>query len=478
MPSTCLLCLGRTGDIINALPIAWEDSRISGPVDWIVSEEFAPLLEGCSYVRPVIYRGPYFDLQGAVRDFQNRYDELRIVQPWSQNWPGLRIGDSFVRTAWAQIGRSGWPGRLVFDRRDRDRESRGIELSRVGRVDPLILVASESTSSPFKDRHSLFKLLHETFFDQVVLLDTNAHRFYDLLGLFERAACLVTVDTAHLHLSWAVPELPVIALIADHPDPWHGTACRPNQLLRVRYGQYEQSKEAIVEAVRWAVERSSPVPRLIHVWSDYVRRGAVQERHQIARASWEAEYATGHWVDGSYFGHARRFAHRELPLVTDMLDNAVKSAHDEDLLVLTNDDTGFAPGLTDTLLEIAQWPLPAAYAHRAETETSGPIPLQAILDCENYPGVDLFAIGVRLWRQWRSTYPACVIGAEQWDLAMLSLMRSVGAPALPAAIWHNAHHPAWVGPDALEANTWNRRLCGNWLSDQGLTAWDVIHNVI
>ena len=45
----------------------------------------------------------------------------------------------------------------------------------------------------------------------------KAERFYDLLALFERAKCLVTVDTAHLHLAYACPTLPVVAIIGANP---------------------------------------------------------------------------------------------------------------------------------------------------------------------------------------------------------------------------------------------------------------------
>lgn len=479
------VCLGRFGDIINALPMSWEHSRISGPVCWIVSSDFASVLEGCSYVRPVIYDGPYWDIQGAVRTFRDQYDELRIVQPWSQNWPGCRISDSFCRSAWAQVGRADWPGRLVFDRRDRSREANLLitlkhahDRSRSESECPPILVSLDSTSSPFTHRMDLLENLRTRFGGHRVWpLDPIAHRIYDLIGLFERAACLVTVDTAHLHLSWAIPRLPVVALIADHPDAWHGTACRPNQAFRLRYGEYQTGRQDLLQAVEQGLTQRAH-PKLLHVWSDYDRSAPDTARHAVAARGWEEAYATGRWVARPFRGQTRRLGQRELPLVSDLLDNAAKSAADDDLLVLTNDDTGFASGLTDTLLEVASYARPAAFAHRLDTQTDRPLTVTGTIDGEPYPGVDLFAIGVRLWREWRLTYPPCVIGAEQWDLAMLALMRQVGAPSLGAAVWHNAHQPHWVGPDAYEANAHNRREAGRWFDKLGITANDVIENVI
>jgi hypothetical protein len=189
--------------------------------------------------------------------------------------------------------------------------------------------------------------------------------------------------------------------------------------------------------------------------------------------SWLTEYNKGHWERGAYFnGKGRQLGNRELHAVKDILNHAADKAQDSDLLVLTNDDTGFAVGITETLLDVAAWPLPAAYAHRLDWDNSCP----TILDGETYPGVDLFAIGVKLWKQWRLEFPDCVIGAEQWDLAMLAFMRRVGAPNLAGAIWHQSHAPSWVGFNSVVANNHNRLACGKWFDSQGITADQVINN--
>lgn len=473
---SCLVCLGRNGDVINALPIAYEDSRIHGPVDWIISEEFAGLLDGVSYVRPVIFKGQYWDLQGCVQEFSHRYDELRIVQAWSANWPSVSLGDSFVRSAWAQIGRRDWPGQLVFDRRSPEREERLWQTmwkSNAGEPDHgPILVAVDGTSSPFAHRADLLNSLRERFgVNNVWLIDPIAERIYDFLGIFWRAACLVTIDSAFLHLSWATPRMPVIALIADGPTSWHGTATRPNQAFRARYGEYPAKKEALLNAVAQTLV-APPSPKLWHCWSDYTRSQYQHERHYLASRTWLREYESGVWNNSPFIGGCRHFEGRELPLVKDILNNAADKANDADLLVITNDDIGFSPGLTGTLLAVAEWPLPAAFAHRSDCLDEN------ALDGIPYPGVDLFAIGVRLWKQWRNEYPDMVLGAEQWDLVMLAFMRRVGAPALPAAIWHRPHVPAWSGEKARSANAHNRREANRWFDRNNLWADAVIQNLI
>ncbi|HEU4344077.1 MAG TPA: hypothetical protein VFU31_21185 [Candidatus Binatia bacterium] len=479
--SIAYCCLGRLGDIINALPLAWEDSRVAGPVPWIVSREFATVLEGVSYCRPVIYDGEYWDLQGAVRKFKDTFSELRIVQAWSSNYPSCVLGDSFARSAWAQVGRGGWPGRLVFDRRDIDRELRLWNLfhaAHLGSADP-ILVALDSTSSPFPHRRHLLDLLRAACGTRVWELDPKATRVYDLLGLFERAAALVTVDTMHLHLSWAVPRLPVIALIADHPNRWHGTACRPNQAFRARYKEYPAKAQELMAAVAVAIGGKT-CPRLIHCWSDYERSAGAKSRHGMALGSWTVEKNRRHevWDSVPTSGKGSLFEGRLLHSVKSILDSGLAAARsDDDLLVLTNDDTGFVPGITESLLEVASWPLPACYAHRMDVDRSDGA-LSSTIDGGAYPGVDLFAMGVRLWKEWRKEFPECVVGAEQWDLAMLALMRRVGAIELPGIIWHQAHHPAWVGPNAHKANQFNRRACGLWFAKLGVTADQVIEGLV
>jgi hypothetical protein len=460
--------LGRNGDIINALPLAWEEFRIRGPQDWIVSEEFAPLLEGVSYVRPVIFKGQYWDLQACVQEFSREYDELRIVQAWSANWPTVALGDSFVRSAFAQIGRRGWPGVLCFDRRSPEREARLVE--RLGVDSNTILLAIDGTSSPFAHRAALLESLKSAFGDRVKVIDPIAERIYDVLGLFDRAVCLVTIDSAFLHLSWATPRLPVIALIADGPTSWHGTATRPNQAFRCRYGEYPARAAELLAAVEQAIQ-PRPEPKLWHCWSDFKRSQYQHDRHYLASRTWLREYGSV-WNNSPFIGGCRHFDARELPLIKDILNNAADKAADTDLLVITNDDVGFAPGLTGTLLDVARWPLAAAYAHRSDTLDEN------ALDGEPYPGVDLFAIGVKLWKQWRNEYPDMVLGAEQWDLVMLAFMRRVGAPALPSAIWHRPHQPAWAGNAAREANAHNRREANRWFDRNNLWADAVIDNLV
>ena len=59
---------GKFGDVLSALPLAhhlYSESR--QPVPFIISKQYAPILDGLEYVSPVVYQGSWRDLDGAIR---------------------------------------------------------------------------------------------------------------------------------------------------------------------------------------------------------------------------------------------------------------------------------------------------------------------------------------------------------------------------------------------------------------------------
>jgi hypothetical protein len=141
-----------------------------------------------------------------------------------------------------------WP--TVFDRRSEQREAALLAtFSHYQR--PLILVGLESVSSPLKNHAEIYSRICEDFGEThkvINLSKLRCERIYDLLGLFDRAACLVTADTAHLHLARA-SKVPVVALISvlfyiqnevdeaiqrrvlclENGRPWDGTGGIPEE---------------------------------------------------------------------------------------------------------------------------------------------------------------------------------------------------------------------------------------------------------
>ena len=75
----------------------------------------------------------------------------------------------------------------------------------------------------------------------------RGERIYDLLGLFDKAACLVTADTATLHLA-AASSVPVVAFRVGLP--WFASPRRANHILNRRYTDVdiEEVTAAVVKA--------------------------------------------------------------------------------------------------------------------------------------------------------------------------------------------------------------------------------------
>jgi hypothetical protein len=94
---------------------------------------------------------------------------------------------------------------------------------------------------------------------QIVNLDrVKAHRVYDMLGLYDHAAALVSIDTVHLHLSRA-SNVPVFALARDYPTRWHGTPHQERFAFHCRYGDYPKREDEMMVALRETLEgRSTP----------------------------------------------------------------------------------------------------------------------------------------------------------------------------------------------------------------------------
>ena len=150
--------LGRIGDILNILPLC-NGSRL------MVAKEFAPLLEGVSYVEPVIYDGPHYEIAKAMEFAKSVSKDVVCSQvngPLPQVLehvykPAGRVGaikTSYQKESWGVAGRiDEWDSLLplVFDRRNEEREEKLLRdngfMSK--KQKPVILLSLKSHSSPF-----------------------------------------------------------------------------------------------------------------------------------------------------------------------------------------------------------------------------------------------------------------------------------------------------------------------------------------
>jgi hypothetical protein len=97
----------------------------------------------------------------------------------------------------------------------------------------------------------------------------QAERLYDLLAIYERAALLIAIDSAPLHLAWACRQFPVFALTQDKPSLWHGSSWRPNHLWYCRYHDWpERAVEMLAAIANMETMRITARP-FVTAWSAY-----------------------------------------------------------------------------------------------------------------------------------------------------------------------------------------------------------------
>lgn len=260
----CVVMLGRYGDIINVLPVCKQLAQSGDKPGLMVAEQFKDLLDGVTYVQPEIFSGNFTDLKEAVKIAQSRYDKVLVGQVNSRNVGVNTECSTFTEESWRQMGFLEFFNSLplVFDNRDRERE--GVLIAQHKKSKPVLLVNFSGKSSPFNDAPKLLAHLHSKWgntFDIVSLGEVKAERVYDLLGLMDNAACLITIDTATLHLARA-SHVPMIALLAEQPTLWHGSRPKPGTLLARRYSEVMTHLEEIDGVLAKVVSNPSSIPLL------------------------------------------------------------------------------------------------------------------------------------------------------------------------------------------------------------------------
>jgi hypothetical protein len=264
---TCFMAAGgRFGDLMIILPGLKHifDSTGVKPVV-IASSKFATMLDGVSYADYwPIYGLNHSDnghLRACYAMAKHQFKNIVIPKWWEVDgaqMPQFVLDEddswmtkipenernTYMTHQWRSCGWTieqllTWP--LVFDRRDSGREEQ--LLSKFTSKRPFILFNFQGVSSPFGEGWKILKGLADLIseVDFIDLSTITAERIYDLLGLFDRAVCLITIDTATFHLSGA-SKVPTIHLQRDGHG---GSLPRGNSVLRVQYGQVENSVDLI-----------------------------------------------------------------------------------------------------------------------------------------------------------------------------------------------------------------------------------------
>lgn len=252
--------LGRIGDILNILPAC----RHLGIGHMLINPQFSFVLAGQSYVKEVHWSGDMEDLKAAVTFAQSISYCVKVPQLFGRIQPegvSPRTRDSFAIDQWDRLkpGFGDMWGKLPleFDRRAELREFllRDLVGYRDGEKRPLLLVNLFSHSSPLSSDYAeaIWTYLRTRWveFFTVDLAIVRAPVYCDLLGLYERAAGLITVDTATLHLCRACPNLPTFRFVRHDKD------CTPIREFEATQGYNERGMgkiDAFIASLKGATQ--------------------------------------------------------------------------------------------------------------------------------------------------------------------------------------------------------------------------------
>lgn len=450
--SKCFIQLARLGDLINSLPLFHAEAIGAGqPTRVMCCKQYAHLFGGTSYVQCLPFDGGDNELRRAWQEVgQNGHQPVSLqvigetvdVKDLTYGPAGYEYAtsDSFQKEPyWLVHAQSLWAKqpRPIFDGRSKTREIALAGQHPFRHKQKTILVAASGRSSPFAYKSILMELLRGRFpgggyqahgpfhqnYEVVDLDEFKAERFYDFLGILEQAYCLVSIDSAFLHLAHAVEGLPVCALVNDKPSLWHGSAWRSNHISYIRYSDFPTRGVDLLDAIEAIGKQCSYFPiakgaprKLVHVWSEY------EECDSVASGSW-IENTNEKWtacpVPVGAFGRDSR--HHSLvkdqeryPFLKDVIRCGLYRAQADDIVVVTRSNTCFERGITEKLLSASP-----CFSHRY------------IRDNGNdtwHPSVDLFSATKKWWQEHYNEIPEFFLATDMfWSRALRDVFIRGGA---------------------------------------------------
>jgi hypothetical protein len=404
--------LGRTGDILSILPLFYSTFQKTGEKQILmVAKEYATILEGVSYVTPVVYDGSHYEITKAVAFAKTMAEKVICLQvngPVSEikehTYNGTHaISTSFEKEMFRLAGRLGeWDDclPLVFDQRDMEREKKLLRdngLMFRGYKKPMILLSLKSNSSPFPyaDLLKEFVTLKFGATHRIVELP-QAERIYDLLGYYDRAELLIAIDSAPLHLAWACRKLPVFALTQDRPILWNGSPWRPNHLWYCRYHDWPERAVEMNETIL-SFEPNRKSPDYVTVWSDYNNKTVYYPRNEVLPVSLGA--------CGRDSGNTLKDSKRH-PYLRDVIRMAIQRAcGDESKIYLTRKNVS---------IKNENCPIPISFSYRMSHDQFSPI-------------ADLFCATRKQWKNMLPDIPDLVLSDDYvWSQCLWAVFKKHG----------------------------------------------------
>lgn len=476
--------LGRTGDILNLLPaIEYEARQNDYRPKLVVAKEYAEILDGCSYVEKVVYDGDFRNINHAVRLMTSAYPNWRIVNcaVYGKGYKVAKHCSSFTQEIW-RLSKCEQPQislPLVFDIRDRGRESVLLDNllppRKLGEQEkPIVILAGSGNSSPLWNTENIFGYfkveLEKAGYLPIDISNYKAERFYDLLGLYEKAHSIIAVDSAPLHLANATPTLPVISLISDNKDDWHRSMWRPNHTLRVLYSEVQNRMDEIISAAKLGRAYPRKYLHIVTSFKDDIR-GDEYRRFDKAQTNWnEIDRISGYrWM--SHF-----YRSTNIPKVKQMIDYASEKAEANSIIVISNADILFHPDITGQILHNIER-YGAVYFHRWDFQKINSYLVasqdKVSLGSKWYPGSDVFAFSKAWWLNKKDEFPDMYFAREAWDMVMRNMIKKYGGVEIHKSIYHEKHPSFWEAKENrnCKENIHNRSLASQWLNENG-GDWD------
>ncbi len=242
---------GKLGDVLSVIAIA--QSQTATP-QILTSQQYGSQIN-IPGVTLYLYDGAWDDLAGMIKFARARFRKVIVPQTYGKDFPIRHSRPSFQLDSAARCGVDKHGTNFVRLKVDRPTKEKR----------KAILLADHSESSPFPHREDLRSLLKEQFQSHEIVLasEIKLPKFTDFLGIYDEMEAIVTIDTAHLHLSSAT-ETPVFAFAWDQPVRWRGSAWHPRFKFYCRYSDYQSRKDQFINALRMTLDgRSSPTLEFI-----------------------------------------------------------------------------------------------------------------------------------------------------------------------------------------------------------------------
>lgn len=447
-PIPPIVSLRRYGDIISLLPLLRFLARQqNAPVKLVVHKSFASVLDGVSYVEPIIWDKDLDDPLAATKAHNAKNAQVR-----GKGIPVDHKQGDFAKRAWNLLGYE-WNRHvpLVFDKRDERREKKLCKANFISAHFPKILLKLHSFSSPFADAEKFKDKVYKEFNDltEIVELDTiKAERIYDLLGLMDKAACLITTDTSTYWLAKA-SKCPIVSLV--NPLPFQSSPPNGNVLVRVPYNQWQAKWDSIARAVHSTLfEPEGDGIALVYNFYEATNNDTIM-REKAAQETWPLLKARIIPFKPELRSSQSIGDKRGTPFLRDMIEHSFSSGN-ENIVAVINNDILVDKSLRDEVIKSCK-EYGCYWSYRLDKP-----------DGATDYGADFFAMTRKWWFMHRHQIPDLLHSYPWWDNILLRIMRWSGCLEQKRLHYH-VPHPGVQTREMTPGWKHNDRLAQAWLQE-------------